>query len=66
MTDRIKGLVITLDNDYRIDDLENLINAIEQFRGVASVSPSVASTDDHINRSRIKLELKQKLYEAID
>jgi hypothetical protein len=66
MTDRIKGLTITLTKDYRVDDVQDLIHAIEQFKGVAQVDVSVANVDDHMNRVRIKQEMQKRLYQALD
>ena len=31
MTDRVKGLVVTLNEDYRTDDVEVIINAIRRI-----------------------------------
>lgn len=65
MTDRIKGLVVTFDKDYRDDDIEPLVSAIRMLRGVVDVSLSVADVDDHINRMRITTELRGKLFDAL-
>lgn len=65
MTDRLKGLVVTLDQDYRDDDAEAIINAIRQIKGVLSVSTSIATGEDHFNRTRIKYELGEKLWAVL-
>lgn len=65
MTDRVKGLVITLDQDYRIDDVQDIVNAIKMVKGVAKVDESVARIDDHMNRVRVRMELQGKLLEAL-
>lgn len=62
MTDRLKGLVVTLDQDYRIDDAEAIVNAIRQIKGVLSVSTSIATGEDYFNRERIRYELGEKLW----
>lgn len=62
MTDRLKGLVVTLDQDYRIDDAEAIVNAIRQIKGVLSVSTSIATGEDYFNRERIRHELGEKLW----
>ncbi len=59
MTDRIKGLTISLEQDVRVDDLEPLMDAIRQFSGVADVTPLVASSDDWLARSRVRSELAE-------
>lgn len=57
MTDRIKGLTISLEQDVRIDDLEPLMDAIRHLRLVADVTPLVADMDDWLARSRVRSEL---------
>jgi len=66
MTDRIKGLVITLDHDYRTDDVDAIVNAIMMVKGVVSVSKSVTDIDDHMNRSRVVYALRQKVWDLFD
>jgi hypothetical protein len=66
MTDRIKGLVITLDHDYRTDDVDAIVNAIMMVKGVANVSKSVADMDDHMNRARIVYKLRQNVLDLFD
>lgn len=65
MTDRVKGFVVTLEKDIRIDDVEPLMQAIRFMRGVANVEPSISNTDDAINQSRIKSELREKMWHFI-
>lgn len=65
MTDRIKGLVVTLDDDYRDDDIEPVINAIRMLRGVLDVRPLVADVSDHVARVRVRHELQDKLWKAL-
>ncbi len=42
MSDRIKGLTVTLRSDMRDDDAEQVINAIRMIKGVISVDSHVA------------------------
>lgn len=63
MTDRVKGLVVTLDKDYRIDDVQAIIDAIMMTKGVASVSPSITTAEDWMNRSHVLLKAQQDLFE---
>lgn len=46
MTQRVKGLVVTLDQDYREDDMEAIAQAIRMVRGVADVALDI--TEDHM------------------
>lgn len=65
MTDRIKGFVVTLDSDVRIDDIDHIVNAIKMIKGICSVEPSVSNFDDTMNRERIKSELRGKFIEFL-
>jgi len=65
MTDRIKGFVVTLDSDIRIDDIDQIVNAIKMIKGICSVEPSVSNYDDTMNRERIKSELRGKFIEFL-
>jgi len=65
MSDRIKGLVVHLDKDYKDEDAENITQALLMIKGVVQVEPIRASFEDHINRSRIKSELKEKIFNIL-
>jgi len=64
MTDRIKGFVVTLEQDVREDDVAAITDAIGMIRGVLSVDPSVVDHEDHMNRVRIRAEIQKRLWEA--
>jgi len=66
MTDRVKGFVVTLEKDIRIDDVEVIKQAIEMIKGVCNVDCSIASIDDSINRARVRQELSAKLWKALE
>lgn len=65
MTDRINALTVVLDRDYRDDDATHLIAAIQQFKGVLSVTPNVATLDSHIAETRVRRELGEKLMDVV-
>lgn len=65
MTDRIKGFVVTLDKDYRVDDVEEIRRALLMVKGVLSVDSSVADISDHMNRERVRIELHEKLFQVL-
>jgi hypothetical protein len=65
MTDRIKGLTIALDRDYRDDDVDAIVNAIMMIKGVLSVKKSVATSEDWINRIQIRADIEKRLYAAL-
>lgn len=66
MTLKVKGFTVTLKQDFREDDVEVIKSAIEMIKGVAHVEPSLITSDDHIQRSRIKIELTTKILKAIN
>lgn len=66
MTERVKGFIVVLDKDIRIDDAENTINAIRMIKGVTSVEPSVVEPNDLFNRSRIRFEFLNKFMELME
>lgn len=65
MSDRYKGLAVTLSSDLRDDDAEGLIQAIYLFKGIASVEPILANIDDQINRSRMRKEIMDKIWPIV-
>ena len=67
MTDRVSGLIVALDRDYREDDVGNIITAIRSIRGVANVTLHKADlTSDWIIRQQLRLEWEQALRKTID
>lgn len=65
MTDRIKGCVVTFDDDIREDDIKMVLNAIRHIVHVQDVEVRISDVDDQINRSRIRREMINDLYEVI-
>ena len=66
MTDRIRHLTVTLDEDFRTDDLASIVVAIEHIRGVASVETIVVEGGDHLARLAVRAEIRLKLHEAVE
>lgn len=66
MTDRIQALIVTLDGDIRDDDLQPVIAAIGQIKHVIAVDPIVAKAEDHISRTKVRLELYNKILKLIE
>ncbi len=66
MTTRLKGVLVTFEQDIREDDAEILINAIRMLRRVLDVVPVPNSVDDYIAEMRVKTELRKKLWEVLD
>jgi hypothetical protein len=65
MSDKFKGLIVTLDADYQQEDVRNIMQAISMMKKVVDVSPSVVTMDDYMNRTRIKIEISEKLTSSI-
>lgn len=66
MTDRVKGFTVTLSDDIRDDDFEMILNSVMMIKGVLHVEPSIVTVEDHMNRTRIKHEMSQKLYKVLE
>lgn len=65
MSDRVKGLTVVLDKDYREEDIEMIKEFILQIKGVRTVKESIVNADDLINRARITIEIKEKIYDFL-
>jgi hypothetical protein len=65
MTDRVHSLTVILEKDIRVDDIEPLIQAIQQFRGVLEVTTKVATGDSMMAEWRARHDLGQKLLKLI-
>lgn len=65
MTDRIKGFVVTLDEDIREDDVERIRQAILSLKHVVAVNSSVVDSNDLINRQRVRMELGKKIIDIV-
>lgn len=65
MTDRIQGLTVALDRDYRDDDVEAIVNAIMMVKGVKGVTKSVVNISDYTARVRAITEIQGKLVDVL-
>lgn len=65
MSNRIKGLTVVLQYDYKDEEVTNIINAIKMINGVDSVTAIEVDSNDYINRARIKCELRSKIMDII-
>lgn len=66
MTDRHRGYVVTLDQDIREDDAEAIINAIKMVKHVLTVRPVIADFEGHMAEDRVRMDLKKRLWEALE
>lgn len=65
MTDRVKGLVVVLEQDFRDDDVQRIVHAIRMIKGVALVELVKTNHDDYINREMIRLEIGEKILDVV-
>lgn len=66
MTDRAGSLTVVLEKNYRVDDLEALMNAINLFPGVLEVVPEIAENiSEYIIEQRVRRELHEQLFNVI-
>lgn len=66
MTDRTISLLVTLDKEYRTDDAETIIDAINMIKGVLSVKTIVTGTKDYMNAHSYKRQIISELYERLN
>jgi hypothetical protein len=66
MTDRYHSLTVVLDSNIRADDAEPMMNAIRMFVGVQSVAGNVADPGYYVAETRVRHELRSKLFEALE
>ncbi|MDD5649637.1 MAG: hypothetical protein PHF86_04355 [Candidatus Nanoarchaeia archaeon] len=65
MSDRTTCLTVVLDNDFRIDDIDSILNAIRMIKGVAEVKANVSNPEEFTAYIRAKMSLEKKLWEAL-
>lgn len=65
MTDRLAGYIVTLTDDVRVDDAEEITRAIGMIRGVATVRPIVSDIQLHMAEDRAKHRYLMAMYDAV-
>jgi hypothetical protein len=65
MTDRVHSLTVVLEHDYRDDDVEVIVSAIHQIRGVLRVDTHVTEISDHMAESRAIEHWRRKLVDLL-
>lgn len=61
-----KGICVVLDDDYDKDKIKELLLAIKQFKGVLTADWIDVGFDDHCNRSRMKVELRDQIRKGLE
>jgi hypothetical protein len=65
MSDHTVVLTVVLDEDYRVDDVQYIIDAIKMIRGVGSVEANVANIETYTAYARARLDLEQRIWAAL-
>lgn len=66
MTDRLKGLTVAFHKDIRDDDAQCIIDAILMIKGVADVTTSIVNPSDYMNRSQLRIDIRNDLLSVVD
>ena len=66
MTDRLAGILVTLEKDIREDDAEPVLDAIRQIRGVAAVDPVLSNIGIHLAETRARTRLRRDLWRVLN
>ena len=66
MTDRVFGLHVLLDQDYREDDVQVIIDAIEMIKHVKHVDIYISTPDTWMAKTHAKRDLAKRLLEIVD
>lgn len=67
MTDRVNGVYVALDKDYRTDDVEKILQAILMIKGVlaASAEDFTVEPRDWIAERRVREEIYKEIINVI-
>lgn len=65
MSDRAHSIQVVLQEDMRVDDLEQTMAAIRQLVGVINVSPIIADVESLMAESRVRNEVQMRLLQVI-
>jgi hypothetical protein len=67
MTDRIATLTVVLEREYREDDVQQIVDAIQMTRGVMKVELGpVADMNHYMAKTNIVYAIRKKLLEVLD
>lgn len=66
MTDRIKGFLVTLENDIREDDAEFIVTAIKMIKGVYSVKSYIKNMEDYMCENKAKMSELNEIFKFIN
>ncbi len=61
-----KGICVVLDADYDKTKVEDLLSAIKLLKGVLTADFLDVGFDDHCNRSRMKIEIREQIKKGLE
>jgi len=65
VTDRIHSITLVLEQDMRVDDVEDLMIALRCFKRVVLVQPNVSDYMLLVAESRVRRDLEEKLWKVL-
>jgi hypothetical protein len=66
MTDRLKGFTVVFEEDLCTNDAARIMDAVKQLRGVLSVEPVEALTQDYWARLRVKQAIQGRINDILE
>jgi hypothetical protein len=66
MTDRLTYLVVAVEGNPRVDDIDPLVSAICQMKGVVYVEKGVSDYQTWAAEARVRKELIDKLWAVLN
>ncbi len=65
MTDRIKGVLITFENDIRDDQAQPIIEALKMIKGVSIVKPYITGIEDYMSYEKGYLDARKQMFDLL-
>lgn len=65
MSDRANTITVVLERETRVDDCQEIIEAIEMIRGVLSAKVNVSDLVEHMAQERARNDLGEKLWKIL-
>lgn len=65
MTDRVVSLTVVLDAAYRIDDAQEIMDAIQMLKGVVAVKANVANAEYWTAQASALYDLRAKIWAVL-
>jgi hypothetical protein len=65
MSDRANTITVVLEEETRVDDLEGLLNAIRQMRGVVTAEADVTEVTEFYALHQARHEVRQQIVDIL-